>query len=474
MKLRDWKVRTKVTTGFAVVTLIAAFIIFLSMISAMYVRNNFMYLQQYPTERYITLGHFDASFIESRRIVTVMSFFAGDEATINALWNESLILLENTNRLMDVYRDNLRNDTRITPELRDDLIQMSYQTQQQRQRHFDEVVTVMYATTMANAEDARERIAAIFVHSGYVDGHVRGLLDHMTSAARTTTYTMQYETLNIALNVRNMLLVLSVIGVVAAIVISLKIATAITKPIELVAAAMSEVARGNLNVNVKSCIARDETGSLAQGLTDIVSIITDITDDLASTHHIYNELGNSKHRIDAAKYQNVFKKVVESINQLIEAELDNIFGIIDVLNRIGKGDFNIRIDDLPGDFIFQSQAIRSVVTNLQNVSDEVQAMLKAIANNGDLEFRIDTGKYDGEWHKIIVGLNRISEAVNAPLQPMLISLNEMKNGNMNIASIDSKIIAAGYDANGANYEGIFGKMTLAFDETLTLITSRIQ
>ncbi|MCL2357180.1 MAG: hypothetical protein FWC70_08490 [Defluviitaleaceae bacterium] len=66
MKLNNMKIRSKVTVGFAIVFLLGAAIVFLSMMNTMSVRNDFMYLQQYPTERYALLSRFDAGFNRSK------------------------------------------------------------------------------------------------------------------------------------------------------------------------------------------------------------------------------------------------------------------------------------------------------------------------------------------------------------------------------------------------------------------------
>ncbi|MCL2169272.1 MAG: methyl-accepting chemotaxis protein [Defluviitaleaceae bacterium] len=472
MRFKDWKIRTRVGVGFAAVFIIAALTIFLSMMSAMSVRLNFIHLNQYPTERYILLNQFDASFKEARRIVTTKSFFAGDYAVLNSLWADGLVLLDEANRLIETYRENLRNDYRIASEKQNRLIEMSYYVEQQRQRHFDEVAAVMYATAMENAHDVREQIAAVFGHSGYVNNLVRGHLDYMMFTARYTARSMQEDTLNTAYTTRHFLLGLIAVAAITGIIVTLVVTSAVTKPIIKIVTAAKEISSGNMSVNLPEA-SKGEIGELSQSFGGVVDVIKGIMDDVSRLSHEVNIKGDIEYRISAYKYQGAYKEVVDSLNDFTDSFVADVLSVLTALGSVNKGDFNLKIKKLPGKKVILNETIDTLMANLQAVSAEVGAMIEAAAVKGDLQFSIDAKKYEGDWREIMLGLNRVAAAVDAPLKMIRMGMAEMNKGNFDLKKIDAILTNAGHDPNPDSYNGAFKDIVRTFDEVITVTASYI-
>ena len=271
------------------------------------------------------------------------------------------------------------------------------------------------------------------------------------------------------------LMLIFVVGVILVTIIMafLTISRMVSKPIGEISNVLQEFSNGNFNVNTKSNISNDEIGELTRNTLTLVDTLKSIVQDLNGVRDIYNIQGNMDFRLNAMRYQNAFKEMAESINYILDSEVDNIKGIVEVLNQISDGNFDAKIVDLQGDFILQSKALRNVINNLKAINAEVNAMIEAVSVKGDLTFKINEANYNGDWRKITQGLNDIAKTIDAPLQTMYIALLELKKGNVNLADIDSKIVAAGYDADGRNYSGMFRDMIFAFDETFTLMDSYI-
>ncbi|MDR2166632.1 MAG: methyl-accepting chemotaxis protein [Clostridiales bacterium] len=471
MRFKDWKIRTKMAAGYVFIVIVATVIVLSSMMNTNNVRNSFLHLQQYPTERYTILNRFDASFIEARRTVTAMSFFAGDEATITELWNNGVEMLVQTNRLMESYRENLRHDTRIDPVLREDLTHSSYYVQQQRQRHFDEVAYAMYRTTMDNAPDVRDRIAAIFEHSGYVNGYVRAGLDYMMSAARNTAHTMQEETLSSSIRVRNMLWVLTAVAGLIVIVVSLVVPSAIAKPIQKVVTALGEVAAGDFNVNLnRSDITKDETGNLTRDVLGLVEVIEGLSNDLTTIYTEHIDKGNYEYALDESKYSGMYKEIASSLNRAVIAYASDLVELVNVAKSYGEGDFDANVSQYPESWKWANDAIDGLRANFINITTEINNMVDAAANKGDLSFKIDETKYEGDWRKIMLGLNQIAAAIDMPLKAIGMVMKEMKVGNFDLMEIEQKLAAEGLEADATNYKGAFKVITVAIQQ-LALVTA---
>ena len=245
------------------------------------------------------------------------------------------------------------------------------------------------------------------------------------------------------------------------------------KPINDLIRLVNDVKNGKLNVNIDvSALRNDEIGILTKDVYGFVNIIRSIVEDLSSISHKYNGLGESKYRIDPDKYENAYREMIKGVNSILDEEVENITSLVNTLNQINAGDFDVQVNELPGDFIFQTHAIRDVIANLKGVSLEVNEMIEA-AVGGDLNFKADASKYQGDWRKIMVGLSRIAKAVDQPLKVIKVSLDVMKAGNFDLAELDKKLVAMGLDPNAQDYKGVFRESINSIEETMPEIASYI-
>ncbi|MCL2501057.1 MAG: methyl-accepting chemotaxis protein [Defluviitaleaceae bacterium] len=230
------------------------------------------------------------------------------------------------------------------------------------------------------------------------------------------------------------------------------------KPIEGLMQMVNDVKNGKMNINIdRSHLKRDEIGALTADIYDLVETIRAIVQDLTKIDHEYNKLGKLKYRADESKYQNDFKSLVHSINGLLDSEMENMTDILRIFNQINVGDFNIKVDDMPGDMAQFSQAYRGVVDNLKNVSTEVKAMIDAIVIKGNLHFQIEAGKYKGDWREIMAGLNQVVGAVDAPITEISNSVSVLNKGVFN----PPRIIG--------NYTGTFMNIKNDWNEYITAL-----
>ena len=237
---------------------------------------------------------------------------------------------------------------------------------------------------------------------------------------------------------------------------------------------LGDVSNGNFNINVKPYLAQDEIGLMTRDINKLVDVVKAVLDDLSIAHEMYMVKGDSGYQIDTSRYQNAFKVLVENTNSTYSQAAVAILNSVDVLNQVNEGNFNVQIQDegMAGDWAAQPEAFRTFLANLQGVSAEVNTMI-ASAVQGDLELKIDTDRYQGDWKKIMLGLNDIAKAVDEPLKVLMLSLDEMKAGRFDVNMLDKKLTDMGLEADAMKYNGEFRDGMLAIESAMTDISSYI-
>ncbi len=120
-------------------------------------------------------------------------------------------------------------------------------------------------------------------------------------------------------------------------------------------------------------------------------------------------------RADAAKHRGDFQKIVKGVNETLDAVIGPLNVAAEYVDRISKGDIPPRItDSYNGDF-------NEVKLNLNNCIDNITALvadantLAQAAIAGKLATRADTSRHQGEFQKIVKGVNGTLDAVIGPL-----------------------------------------------------------
>ncbi|MCL2226903.1 MAG: response regulator [Oscillospiraceae bacterium] len=103
-----------------------------------------------------------------------------------------------------------------------------------------------------------------------------------------------------------------------------------------------------------------------------------------------------------------------------------------VLSSVRNGNLNINIDqstianDEVGTLL---RDVLGLIGSVKSINAEVKGMIAAAADKGDLHHVIEADKYSGEWREIMLGLNRLAEAVDAPIVEIRDVMGTLSGGN---------------------------------------------
>ncbi|HMZ60315.1 MAG TPA: methyl-accepting chemotaxis protein, partial [Leptospiraceae bacterium] len=142
-----------------------------------------------------------------------------------------------------------------------------------------------------------------------------------------------------------------------------------------------------------------------------------------------HEKGDIDIAIDAGRFQGDFKSMAEGINEMVGAHIAVKKKAMNVFKEFGEGNFEASMERLPGKKVFINDTIDQVRSNLKLVISEINS-LSMSAIDGKLSERADISKHNGDFRKIIGGVNQTLEAVIRPVQEASTVLAELANGNL--------------------------------------------
>jgi methyl-accepting chemotaxis protein len=219
--------------------------------------------------------------------------------------------------------------------------------------------------------------------------------------------------------------------------------------------------------------ARGLMENLSETMAESINTGEMLVDDITKFSHEANINGDIEYRIDAEKYSGKYKEMIENLNKFTDDFVGDMLAFLDAMNRVNKGDFRSELNRLPGKKIILNNTLDELMTNLNAVHAEVNGLIEAASAKGDLSFKINADKYQGNWRELMLGLNSISEAVDIPLQAINVALREMQSGYFDTTHLLQKIEEAGLPTDPAKYRGVFGDIIMAVNATMAEISSYV-
>ena len=260
-----------------------------------------------------------------------------------------------------------------------------------------------------------------------------------------------------------------VVGVLGVLLLLRKIS-----PINNLVKMVEDVSSGNININTnKDSISKDEMGDLTLNIYKLIGTIKTINDDVMEYAYQQDEVGDYEFKMNADKYEGAFKELVEGITKVPKGAEDEGRLALEALTAISKGEFDIKMKQLPGKRIKTNETINMVQNTLKGLTSDLNIIINAATVKGDLSLDLDENKYEGGWRTIVKGLNDIVDAVDEPLRLILIAIDEMKVGNFDLEDIDNKIINEGLDPKSQSYNGVFRDIIIGFDDTIGTVASYV-
>jgi methyl-accepting chemotaxis protein len=201
---------------------------------------------------------------------------------------------------------------------------------------------------------------------------------------------------------------------------------ACARPIGLTVEYLDRIAQGESPPPLEEAWQGD-FGRIQASMNELVRNVTERAKDVDVLIDAALE-GRLDVRGDARKYQGSHARVIEGINRIMDAVVGPLRAAASHLDRIARGDIPQRIEaDWRGEF-------DQVKHNLNSCVDAVNALIRdanglaAAAVEGKLANRADPTRHQGDFRKIMEGVNATLDAVTGPLDATAGCVAEIARG----------------------------------------------
>ena len=191
---------------------------------------------------------------------------------------------------------------------------------------------------------------------------------------------------------------------------------------------LAQISNGKIDELIAQTYKGDHE-KMKQAINNVATALQDMGKDVGLLVKAAVE-GKLATRADASKHQGDYRKIVEGVNQTLDAVIKPLNVSAEYVDRISKGDIPPKItDSYNGDFNEIKNNLNNCIDNINALVAEAGLLAKAAAE-GKLATRADASKHQGDYRKIVEGVNQTLDAVIKPLNVSAEYVDRISKGDI--------------------------------------------
>jgi methyl-accepting chemotaxis protein len=239
------------------------------------------------------------------------------------------------------------------------------------------------------------------------------------------------------------------LGCIAGVTVTRGIVTQLGGEPAQAADALRRVAEGRLDVDVN--VNAGDNSSVLASIRDVVARLRLVLSEL-NRMSAAHDAGDIDVIIDTGKFAGEFRTVTQGINEMVGAHIAVKKKAMACVEQFGLGHFDAPMDKLPGKKAFINDIIEKVRANLKAIIADVNLLSNA-AVAGKLDVRAPADRHQGDFRRVVEGMNATLDAIVTPLEEVRNVLSAIERGDMN-------------DSITGDYRGAFAELKLSVNSTV--------
>jgi methyl-accepting chemotaxis protein len=206
---------------------------------------------------------------------------------------------------------------------------------------------------------------------------------------------------------KTVLLITTAVGLIVALLLGITLTVGISRPIRAMAEAAAGLSAGNVDQRIEYT-SSDEVGGLADALRTMIGVIRRLVEDANMLCQAAVE-GRLQTRADVSQHQGEFRRIVQGVNETLDAVTRPLGVAADYVARISKGDIPGKItDEYRGDFNTIKDNLNQCIDGLAGLV-EANAVLQRMAVNDYT--RAVEGRYQGVFAEVAEAVTEVQERI---------------------------------------------------------------
>jgi methyl-accepting chemotaxis protein len=194
---------------------------------------------------------------------------------------------------------------------------------------------------------------------------------------------------------------------------------------------VDDISKGNIPAKITDNYNGD-FNTIKNNLNTCIDAVNALVADAAMLSNAAVE-GRLETRADASHHQGDFRKIVEGVNETLDAVIGPLNVAAQYVDDISKGNIPAKITDhYNGDFNNIKNNLNTCIEAVNTLVDDA-AMLARAAHEGRVSVRADASAHSGDFRKIVEGVNETLEMIVNPIATVKVAVETISTASKEIA-----------------------------------------
>ena len=213
---------------------------------------------------------------------------------------------------------------------------------------------------------------------------------------------------------------------------------AVIGPLNLAADYVDKISKGVIPAKISTAYSGD-FNEIKNNLNGCIDSLSGLIHEMKhmSEEHIKGDIDMT---IPADKFEGAYRVMAEGINEMVSGHITVKKKAMACVAEFGKGNFEAPLERFPGKKAFINETIEQVRTNLKALITDTGMLAKAAAD-GRVGTRADASRHQGDFRKIVEGVNQTLEAIVAPLKATAENASTLASSSEELTAV-SQVMAS--------------------------------
>lgn len=228
-----------------------------------------------------------------------------------------------------------------------------------------------------------------------------------------------------------------------------------------IATAAVSISKGDVSVEVKP---KSDQDTLSKSFVQVTDSLKELVAEVGTLSKAAVN-GKLDIRGDAQKFQGGYREIVQGVNDTLDAVIEPLNMAAEYIDRISKGNIPPKItDNYKGDFNEIKNNLNQCIDAVNLLIADANILAKAAVEH-KFDTRADASIHQGDFRKIIEGVNNTLDSIVNPLNAMIVDINTLSK-----AAVEGKLDIR---ADASKHQGNFRKIVEGVNDTLDTVIEPI-
>ncbi|WP_295464469.1 methyl-accepting chemotaxis protein [uncultured Pseudomonas sp.] len=142
-----------------------------------------------------------------------------------------------------------------------------------------------------------------------------------------------------------------------------------------------------------------------------------------------HDRGETDARIPVERFQGTFRSMAEGVNAMVAGHLEDSRKAMACVKSFGEGDLSVPLERFPGQKAVINDNLEQVRSNIQRLVEDANQLSQA-AMAGRLDSRADASAHQGDFRRIVAGINGTLDAIVAPVNEAMAVMSGLAQGDL--------------------------------------------